>query len=83
MLPLRQIIFLDGNSAAPHGMGMTLSEWMKTTGTTCRTLAQTLSVHHTLVWRWARGERMPSIEQAHNIEKVTHDAVPIASWLRK
>jgi len=74
---------LDASRQAWHGDDMTLSEWLKSTGTTCRALAQTLQVHHTLVWRWARNERVPTIERAHEIQKATGGAVPLASWLKK
>jgi transcriptional regulator with XRE-family HTH domain len=58
---------------------MTLAEYVTELGA-CSDLARRMGVPHSTVWRWANGERTPSVVWALKMDRVTDGVVPVSSW---
>lgn len=58
----------------------TLEEFRKKMKVSYRSLAMLLDIDYSLVFRYCKGERVPSMANAAKIAKKTKGLVPLSSW---
>lgn len=57
-----------------------LERFCRSTGTTYAEIARDLGVAATSVMRWAKDERIPSVDAAVALERRTEGKVPVTAW---
>ena len=63
-------------------MSMSLKHWLEVTGESQSAFARRLGVGQSLVNRWVRGVRLPSIIQAQAIHRLTGERVGLMDWTK-
>jgi len=57
-------------------------EWMSAKGIPNATMAKMLGCNPSVVWRWRKGKRTPSVKYAYEIQRLTKGEVKITSWIK-
>jgi hypothetical protein len=59
------------------------AKWADGTEMSYEVLGAFLKVHPTTIWAWYTGKRIPDLEMAVRVERLSDGAVSVKSWVRK
>jgi hypothetical protein len=74
---------LRGMNTPDNAGAVALRAWLKGRSMTPTGFARENNFHARSVLGWMRGENMPRIDAAADIERITEGAVPVLAWAER